>query len=121
MDKATIFFHGLFPDHVKPGNQDGRQTCKILFDAEFESNFHSHLLAGLDALMEKDGSLTFEVHHDLPFECPGFAQAAVRYYQQVMGPQSALISPSGPKGPNTDQTVYRVEWKVSLEARQTSE
>ena len=115
MGKATFFFHGLFPDHVEPDKQGVRRTCKVLFDAEFEGSFHSHLLAGLEALVGKDEAQVFEVRHDLHFECSGFSQAAVRYYQQVAGPQCAFISPSGPKGPNPDRSVYRVQWEISLE------
>jgi len=52
----------------------------------------------------------------LPFECEAFPKTAVRYYQQVIGPQSATISHSGPKGPIANKNVYRVQWEISLPA-----
>lgn len=113
MAQATFFFHGLFPGS---GSAD-RPSCKVLFDAEFEGSFHSHLLANLESVVGEDRALTYEVHHALPFECPEFPQAAVRYCRQVMGPQSTTISPSGPKGPTPGQKVYQVQWEVSLQAR----
>lgn len=117
MAQATFFFHGLFPDHVQADSRGGRPSCKVLFDVEFEGSFHSHLLADLESSVGEDQALVFEVRHALPFECPEFPQAAVRYYRQVMGPQSAAISPSGPKGSGPGQSVYQVQWEVSLEAR----
>lgn len=120
MVQATFFFHGLIPDDLKAARHSGRPGCKVLFDAEFEGSFHSHLLADLEAIAGKDKALTYEVRHALPFECPEFPQAAVRYCRQVMGPQSTTISPSGPKGPAPGQSVYQVQWEVSLEARPKS-
>ncbi|MYB89654.1 MAG: hypothetical protein F4X93_06840 [Proteobacteria bacterium] len=117
MAQATFFFHGLFPDHAKAGGHGNKPTSKVLFDVEFEGSFHSHLLADLETAVGEDQALVFEVRHALPFECPGFPQAAVRYYRQVMGPQSTTISPSGPKGPAPGQSVYQVQWEISLEAR----
>ena len=117
MAQATFFFHGLFPDCVKADKDRSKPGCKILFDTEFEGSFHSHLLADLETIVGEDRALIFEVHHALPFECPEFPQAAVRYYRQVMGPQSTTISPSGPKGTTPGQSVYQVQWEISLEAR----
>lgn len=117
MAQATFFFHGLFPDSGSADRTRGRPSCKVLFDAEFEGSFHSHLLADLESVIGDDKTLTFEVRHALPFECPEFPQAAVRYYRQVLGPQSTTISPSGPKGPTPGQSVYQVQWEVSLQAR----
>lgn len=117
MAQATFFFHGLFPDPVKAGGHGDRPTCKVLFDVEFEGSFHSHLLADLESTVGEDQAQVFEVRHALPFECPGFPQAAARYYRQVMGPQSTTISPSGPKGPTPGQRVYQVQWEISLDAR----
>ncbi len=116
MAQATFFFHGLFPDHAKAGGHGDKPTSKVLFDVEFEGSFHSHLLADLKTAVGEDQELVFEVRHALPFECPEFPQAVVRYYRQVMGPQSTTISPSGPKGPTSGQSVYQVQWEVSLEA-----
>ena len=117
MARATFFFHGLLPDSGCADRPRGRPSCKVLFDVEFEGSFHSHLLADLERIVEGDKALTFEVRHALPFECPEFPQAVVRYYRQVMGPQSTTISPSGPKGPSPCQSVYQVQWEVSLQAR----
>ncbi len=116
MDKAAFFFHGLFPDHIELGDNAGRPLCKVLFDVEFDGKFHSHLLADIRPVDENDGAPVFEVHYDLPFECAGFPRAVASYYQQVMGPQSATISHSGPKGPIPNRNVYRVQWEVSLDA-----
>ena len=116
MGKAAFFFHGLFPDHIEPADKAGKQLCKVLFDAEFDGSFHSHLLADIWPVEEKDGAPVFEVRYDLPFECTRFPQAVVSYYQQVMGPQSATISHSGPKGPIPNRNVFRVQWEVALDA-----
>lgn len=114
--KATFFFHGLFPDHIEPDEGTGRQVCKVLFDVQFDGKLHSHLLADIWPVEEKDGVPVFEVCYDLPFECTSFSRAVVSYYQQVMGPQSATISHSGPKGPIPNRNVYRVQWEISLDA-----
>ncbi len=114
---ANFFFHGLFPDHIVANEGLGKQVCKILFDVDFDGKFHSHLLADLWPIDEGDGIPTFEVRYDLPFECEEFSKTAVRYYQQVIGPQSATISHSGPKGPIANKNVYRVQWEISLLAK----
>ncbi len=118
MAKANFFFHGLFPDHVEPDKNQGTQVCKVLFDVDFAGKFYSHLLADISPVGEEDGVPTFEVHYDLPFDCDEFSKTAVRYYQQVLGPQSSTISHSGPKGPIPNKNVYRVQWQTSLEARE---
>lgn len=117
MSKANFFFHGMFPDHIESNEGLGRQICKVLFDVDFDGNFHSHLLADIWPVEEEDGKPTFEVRYDLPFECEEFSRAVVSYYQQVLGPQSATISHSGPKGPIPHQNVYRVQWEVALDAQ----
>ncbi len=117
MAKANFFFHGLFPDYVQPGKGKETQCCKVLFDVDFAGSFYSHLLADILPIEEEDGVPTFEVRHDLPFHCDDFSKTAVRYYQQVMGPQSDTISHSGPKGPILNKNVYRVQWQVGLDAR----
>jgi len=117
---ANFFFHGLFPDHLEANEGTGRQICKVLFDVDFEGVFHSHLIADLWPVDEKeweaDGRPIYEVRYDLPFNCDEFSKAVVQYYQQVMGPQSTTISHSGPKGPIPNHNVYRVQWPVSLAA-----
>ena len=121
MSTANFFFHGLFPDYIEANERDGRQICKVLFDVDFDGKFHSHLLADILPLEnensdEKDNIPTFEVHYDLPFECSEFPKAVVKYYQQVIGPQSTTISHSGPKGSIPNKNVYRVQWEVALDA-----
>ena len=116
MKTAIFFFHGLFPDHIEADEGAGKQISKILFDVSFDGEFYSHLLADLWPIEEGDGIPTFEVRYDLPFECKEFSRTAVRYYQQVMGPQSTTISHSGPKGPIPNKNVYRVQWEVKLPA-----
>ncbi len=116
MAKANFFFHGLFPDHIESNKGQAKQVCKVLFDVDFDGKFHSHLLADIWPVDEEDGTPTFEVHYDLPFECNEFAKSVVSYYQQVLGPQSTTISHSGPKGPIPHKNVYRVQWEVALDA-----
>lgn len=120
MAKANFFFHGLFPDHIEANEGQGREICKVLFDVEFDGDFYSHLLADLWPVEEEDGIPIFEVRYDLPFECDEFSRAVVSYYQQVLGPQSATISHSGPKGPIPHKNVYRVQWEVALDALKKS-
>ncbi len=117
MTKATFFFHGLFPDHIEANGGLDKQICKVLFDVEFDKKFQSHLLADIWPVNGEEATPTFEVRYDLPFECSEFPRAAVRYYQQVSGPQSTTISHSGPKGPIPNKNVYRVQWEVELEAQ----
>ena len=121
MSKANFFFHGLFPDQIEADEGLGKQICKILFDVDFDGVFHSHLLADLWPLeeeqWEQDGIPIFEVRYDLPFDCKDFPKTAVSYYQQVMGPQAAAISHSGPKGRNPGNNVFRAQWQVELEAQ----
>ena len=116
MTKAKFLFHGLFPDHIEANGGLGRQICKVLFDVDFNGCLHSHLLADIWPVEEEDAIPTFNVRYDLPFTCDEFSTAVVRYYQQVLGPQSTTISHSGPKGSIPNQTVYRVQWEVSLDA-----
>ena len=116
MPNANFFFHGLFPDYIEPNKDQGKQICKILFDVDFEGEFYSHLIADLWPIEEEDGSPTFEVRYDLPFDCDEFSKEVVKYYQFVLGPQSATISHSGPKGPIPNQNVYRVQSQVTLVA-----
>ncbi len=116
MSTANFFFHGLFPDCIEADEDTGRQICKVLFDVDFEGEFHSHLLADLWPIEEGDGIPTFEVRYDLPFNCDDFSKTAVQYYQQVMGPQSTTISHSGPKGMNPRNNVFRAQWQIALEA-----
>lgn len=116
MAKANFFFHGLFPDQIEANEGLGKQICKILFDVNFEDEFYSHLLADLWPVEEEDGIPTFEVRFDLPFDCEDFPKTAVKYYQQVMGPQAKTISHSGPKGMNPGNNVFRAQWQIELEA-----
>ena len=120
MSAAIFFFHGLFPDHIETNEGAGRKICKVLFDVNFEGEFHSHLLADLWPIDEKeweeDDIPIYEVRYELPFICDDFSKTVVQYYQQVVGPQSTTISHSGPKGPIPSHNVYRVQWEVSLPA-----
>lgn len=116
MGTANFFFHGLFPDYIEVNEGAGREIVKVLFDVEFNGEFHSHLLADLWSVDENDDIPTFEVRYDLPFECCEFSKTVVRYYQQVIGPQSTTISHSGPKGPIANKNVFRVQWEVALDA-----
>lgn len=116
MSTANFFFHGLFPDQIEANEGAGRQISKVLFDVDFEGEFHSHLLADLWPIDENDGIPTFEVRYELPFHCEDFSKTVVQYYQQVIGPQSSTISHSGPKGTVPNQSVYRVQWQISLPA-----
>ena len=117
MGTANFFFHGLFPDHIETNEGMDRQICKVLFDVEFDGKFHSHLLADIWPIEDEEDDIpTFEVRYDLPFKCNEFSKAVVRYYQQVIGPQSTTISHSGPKGPIPNKNVYRVQWEIALDA-----
>ncbi len=120
MSSANFFFHGLFPDHIEANEGGGQQVCKVLFDVDFEGEFHSHLLADLYPLEEQQwqasGIPEYEVRFNLPFNCEEFPKTVVQYYQQVIGPQASTISHSGPKGPVPNRNVYRVQWQVSLPA-----
>ncbi len=88
----------------------------MLFDVDVDGKFYSHLIANIWQVDEVDGVPTFEVEFDIPFECDEFPRAVVKYYQQVIGPQSKTISQSGPKGPIPNKNVYRVQWQISLPA-----
>ena len=115
MNKASFVFHGLFPD-VAQSESAKKPIAKVLFDVEFNGEFHSHLLAEIE-LVEENGEQMFEVRRDLPFECDDFASAAVQYYQYITGPQNAKVSHSGPKGASIlSHNVVRAEWAVQLEA-----
>lgn len=113
MTKANFVFHGLFPDVVE-AKEIPKQIIKVLFDVDFNNQFHSHLLADLE-FYEADEE--FEVRAKLPFQCKEFSSAAVRYYQYALGPQAATISHSGPKGASlATNNVIRAQWQVSLDA-----
>ena len=113
MSKANFVFHGLFPDVVE--NKDTpKEIVKVLFDVDFNNQFHSHLLADIE-LFEDEGE--FEVRGKLPFKCKDFSSAAIQYYQYAMGPQARTISHSGPKGASlATNNVIRAQWNVTLEA-----
>ncbi len=114
MSKANFVFHGLFPDVIDSKETTPKQIIKVLFDVEFNKEFHSHLLADIE-LMEDDGE--FEVRGQLPFSCKDFSSAAIQYYQYAMGPQANKISHSGPKGPSlATNNVIRAQWQVALDA-----
>lgn len=116
MSKANFVFHGLFPDVVK-NEQTQTTVAKVLFDVEFAGEFHSHLMAEIE-LIEEDGEQMFEVRRDLPFDCEDFPNAAVQYYQYILGPQNIKVSHSGPKGASLlTHNVVRAEWPVELEAQ----
>ncbi|MEM8844626.1 MAG: hypothetical protein AAGB35_06230 [Pseudomonadota bacterium] len=112
MSKAKFVFHGLFPDVVETGDQP-KQIAKILFDVEFEGQFHSHLLAELEYIEKYN---EFEVRSKLPFACKEFHQAVVQYHQYALGPQAATITHSGPKGASiATNNVMRMQWAVELD------
>ena len=115
MSTANFVFHGLFPDVTK--NEETHKTItKVLFDVEFNGEFHSHLLAEIE-LIEEQGEPMFEVRRDLPFNCDDFPSAAVQYYQYIVGPQNTKVSHSGPKGASIlTHNVVRAEWPIKLEA-----
>ena len=113
MSKAKFVFHGLFPDVVE-SEETPKKIAKVLFDVEFEGEFHSHLLAELEYIEEDN---EFEVRSKLPFTCADFHKAVVQYYQYVLGPQAATISHSGPKGASiATHNVMRAQWGVELDA-----
>jgi hypothetical protein len=115
MSKAKFVFHGIFPD-VVDNSYTLKQITRVLFDVEFNQQFHSHLMADIE-LIKEDGEL--EVHSQLPFSCPQFASAAVQYYQYALGPQAAQISHSGPKGASiATNNVIRAQWCTELEAEE---
>lgn len=114
MTTANFVFHGLFPDIVD--NDTQKPIAKVLFDVEFNGEFHSHLMAEIE-LIEEHGENMFEVRRDLPFDCDDFANAAVQYYQYIVGAQQSKVSHSGPKGASIlTHNVVRAEWPVQLEA-----
>ena len=115
MSKAQFVFHGLFPDIAGTGKKQ-IPTAKVLFDVEFNGEFHSHLMADIE-LVEENGEQFFEVRRNLPFDCEDFPAAALQYYQYIVGPQQTKISHSGPKGASiATHNVVRAEWAVELEA-----
>ena len=61
MSSAKFVFHGLFPDVIDGDPQ--KSIAKVLFDVEFEGEFHSHLLAEIE-LIEEQGEAMFEVRRD---------------------------------------------------------
>lgn len=115
MSKAKFVFHGLFPDVIET-DQSPKEIAKVLFDVEFNGEFHSHLIADIE-LIEEDGKLEFEVRSTLPFTCKDFPSAAVQYYQYSLGPQGSKITHSGPKGASiATNNVMRAQWPIELEA-----
>ena len=117
MNKARFVFHGLFPD-VRTTGPAPKEVAKVLFDTDFNGQFHSHLLADIE-LIEEQGELEFEVRCTLPFICKDFANAAVQYYQYALGPQAGKISHSGPKGASiVGHNVMRAQWTTELEAQE---
>lgn len=115
MAKAKFVFHGLFPDVVDQDDQQ-KQIAKVLFDVEFNGEFHSHLTADIE-LVEENEEMFFEVRHKIPFKCESFPSAAIQYYQYITGPQQSKISKSGPKGASiVTHNVVRAEWPVELDA-----
>ena len=113
MSKAKFIFHGIFPD-VVDSSDTPKQIARVLFDVEFNHQFHSHLMADIE-LIEQDGE--FEVRSQLPFTCKHFAAAAIQYYQYALGPQATQISHSGPKGASiATNNVIRAQWHTELEA-----
>ena len=115
MSKAKFVFHGLFPDVVE-SNHRPKEIAKVLFDVEFNDEFHSHLLADIE-LVDNGGELEFEVRCKLPFTCNDFSSAAIQYYQYSLGPQGAKITHSGPKGASiATHNVMRAQWQTELEA-----
>ena len=114
MSKAKFVFHGLFPDIVDT-HDTPKQIARVLFDVEFNQQFHSHLMADIE-LIKEDGE--FEVRSELPFTCKQFSAAAIQYYQYALGPQAAQISHSGPKGASiATNNVIRAQWHTELEAQ----
>jgi hypothetical protein len=115
MTTAKFVFHGLFPDVITQDDQQ-KPIAKVLFDVEFEQEFHSHLIADIE-LIEENNEMFFEVRYDIPFQCVDFANAAIQYYQYIHGPQQSKISHSGPKGASiATHNVVRAEWPVELDA-----
>ena len=113
MSKAKFVFHGLYPDVVDTSGTP-KEIAKILFDVEFDQQFHSHLMADIE-LIKEDGE--FEIRSQLPFNCKQFASAAAQYYQYALGPQAAQISHSGPKGASiATNNVIRAQWHTELDA-----
>jgi hypothetical protein len=113
MSKAKFVFHGIFPDVVDTSGIP-KEIAKVLFDVEFNQQFHSHLMADIE-LIKEDGE--FEVRSELPFTCKQFAAAAIQYYQYALGPQAAQISHSGPKGASiATNNVIRAQWQTELDA-----
>ncbi len=113
MSKAKFVFHGLFPDVVDTSSTP-KEIAKILFDVEFEQQFHSHLMAEIEFIKDDN---EFEVRSELPFTCKSFSAAAVQYYQYALGPQATQISHSGPKGASiATNNVIRAQWQTELDA-----
>ena len=115
MTKAKFVFHGIFLD-VVDNSYTLKQITRVLFDVEFNQQFHSHLMADIE-LIKEDGE--FEERSQLSFSCPQFAAAAVQYYQYALGPQAAQISHSGPKGASiATNNVIRAQWCTELETEE---
>lgn len=128
MSTAKFVFHGMYPD-VTQKSKNSQQASdpsikspaasiiKVVFDVEFEDQFHSHLMADIEQV-EQDGQTCFEVRRRLPFVCDEFPQAAIQYYTFIIGPQDQTISHSGPKGLNiASNNVVRAEWSIELSAQ----
>ena len=128
MSIAKFVFHGMYPDVTqKPKESHQASDCdsessattiiKVVFDVEFEDQFHSHLMADIEQI-EQDGETCFEVRRRLPFVCDDFPQAAVQYYTFITGPQNQTVSHSGPKGLSiASNNVVRAEWSIELSAQ----
>ena len=128
MSTAKFIFRGMYPDVTqKPKNthqasdlgikSPAATIIKVLFDVEFEDQFHSHLMADIEQI-EQDGQEYFEVRRRLPFVCDDFPQAAIQYYTFITGPQNRTVSHSGPKGLSiASNNVVRAEWSITLNAQ----
>jgi len=104
MSKAKFVFHGIFPDVIEPGDTP-KEIAKVLFDAEYNREFHSHLLADIE-LFRDEGE--FEVRCELPFDCKKFASAVIHYYQYALGPQAKGASIA-------THNVIRAQWVTELD------
>ena len=122
MAKANVIFHALLFDPSGAGTDESHIVSKIVFDVELEGKIYSHLIADIKRPMTREvDDEALEVVYDLPFVCNDFPAAAKMYYQTVLGPQGAMVTPSGPKGLLMQNNVFRVEMAVNLEVEDIAE
>ena len=107
MQTANVIFHALAFDPPGGADDGAYLVSKVIFDIEFAGRIYSHLFADIRRPMRADvDAESLEVICDLPIACKAFPAAAREYYQTVLGPHGAALTPRGPKGLRSQGNVF---------------